>query len=682
MVTANVDTQTVSETVTYEQFKDFIKQAKKAANSYYDTDVLLMSDVEYDTLVDRIADAKEQNPDWDDEGILTQVAAGVSAGGTLKHPQPLLSLEKTTDFEVMKKFVTGVPAACVVEMKLDGNAVRATYENGQLVTLATRGDGMTGEPLDTSLTIDGLPTKIDLKETVTITGEVYMTDTDFEKSNTNRIATGKPRFKNPRNAASGMLRRETKTFEAFLSFAAYHVTSNSFDTEDDYQKRMTKLTEHGVRTVQNLQKEVGLTTAATKTGTVVVKQVTAMETKRAELPIGIDGAVVKAVSYKVREQMGTTTRHPKSALAFKFKPLEATSYLAAIEVGVGRTGQLSLTAILNPPVELDGSLVERATLHNPAFIAEQKLGIGSRCLITKANDIIPRCVGALGEQPEGVVAWVPPATCPLCDQPWDKTQLLWKCRTETCGLANRIMYAASRDVLDIEGLGEEVAIALVEAGLVNNVADLFDLTVDQIATTPIGVTSTGNTKLIGNVVGAKIFASIQEAKKQPLNRIVCSLGISKMGRTMSRRLVAHFHTLENIRNANETAFMEVEGIAEEKARYYVEGFKQMSDVLDRMVAAGVTTQAETTDNATELPLAGKKVVVTGSMAGSALEGLNRTQMNELIERAGGTSSGSVSKATSLLVCGETGSSKHTKAVSLGVTIMEPSEFAKLVSTFL
>ena len=660
-------------------FRRAVERAKQAAAAYYDTDELLMSDADYDALVEAISTAKEVNPTWDDKGVLTAVAAGASAGGSLQHPQPLLSLDKTTDPAVMAAFVSSVPGDVVVEMKIDGNAVRATYIDGKLAVLATRGDGMTGEPIDTAIKIDGLPTTMNLPGEVTVTGEVFMTVADFDRSNTNRVAAGLPRFANPRNAAAGVLRRESQTFEAFLSFAAYHATSADLDHYDDYNVRMGVVGDLGVRTVQALQTDFGLISSATSQPAIVTSHIDAIAEKRAALQVGIDGAVVKAVSYEVRDTMGAATRHPRWALAFKYPPMEATSYLDRIDVSVGRTGRMTLTGILNPPVDLDGVKVKRATLHNTTFVAEQSLGIGSKVLVTRQGDVIPRIEGALGDQPGGVTAWKPPPTCPTCGEPWNTSEVIWRCETPSCSTAGRIAYAASRDVLDIEGLGGEVAASLVDAGLVNDVADLFKLTVEQVAGTQIGVSSTGNPRKIGNLVASKIIAGIDKAKSQPLNRILCSLGIPKMGQTMSRRLATHFVTLAAIRAADVAAMSEVDGVADGKAVQYVEGLAEMSDVIDRMVAAGVTTEMKKSAPGLALPLAEMRVVVTGSMTGSPLAGFNRTQMNELIELAGGTASNSVSRSTSLVVCGEPGSSKHTKALSLGVPVMEPAEFAALLA---
>lgn len=663
-------------------FARAVQSARQAATAYYDTDVLLMSDAEYDALVDTISAAKSSHPEWDDQGVLTEVAAGASAGGSLTHPQRLLSLNKTTDPLDIASFVDAVVGDVVVEMKIDGNAIRATYVDTKLAVVASRGDGVTGEPIDVGLEMDGLPATIGLLGEVTLTGEVYMTADDFERSNVNRLAAGLPGFANARNAAAGVLRREAHAFEAFLSFAAYHATSSSLDALDDYSERMAVVGRNQVRTVQALQSELGLGFPPTSNADAVAADIEVMLAKRAELPVGIDGVVVKAASYKTREIMGAATRHPRWALAYKYPPMEATSFLARIDVSVGRTGRMSLTGVLDPAVDLDGVRVQRATLHNPAFVREQGLGIGSKVLVTRQGDVIPRIVGALGDKGIDIEAWQPPATCPTCDVPWNTSEVIWRCETPSCSTVGRITYAASRDVLDVDGLGAEVATALVEAGHLNDVADLFTLTPEQVAETQIGLTKRGKPRRIGELVARRMVHSIGEAKSKPLSRILCALGIPKLGPTMSRRLAGHFGTLQAIRNADVATMSEVEGVAEGKAIAYVKGLAEMSEVIDRLVAAGVTTEVRSDEPAIHRPLEGMKVAVTGSMSGSPLEGLNRNRVNEIIEGAGGTPASSVTAETSLLVCGETGSSKHAKALTLGVAVVSPNEFAALIRPFL
>lgn len=661
------------------EFDTAVKRAREAATAYYDSSALLMSDAEYDALVDEIAEAHAQHPTWDDRGVLTQVAAGSSAGGTTIHPTPMLSMDKTTTADEVSGFLAKHPSvAWCVEAKLDGVAVRANYEAGRLVALTTRGDGTTGEALDPTLEVSGLPHTVSTADSFEVRGEVFMTDTDFEKSNANRVAAGKSAFANARNATAGTLRRETVRYRAYLSFAAYDATGKPFDSLDSYLKRGAAAAKLGFETVVSLMASHGIPVVPLSDTSAIQPAIAALGEARDSLPFGIDGAVVKADSMMVRDRLGVGTRAPKWAVAYKYPPMEGSSTLADIEVAVGRTGRMSLTGILEPPVLLDGSTVGRATLHNPAFIAQQGLGLGSRVVVVKRGDIIPRITAALGSAASGVTPWVPPAVHDVCGQPWNTSEVVWRCDSPECSTVARITYFASRDVMDVDGLGVEVATALVEAGLVNDVADLFSLPVDQVASVQMGTTPSGKPRLIGRTVAKKLVDGVESSKSQPLNRVVTGLGIRKMGRTMGRRIATHFGTLDAMRSATLEQFMAVEGVAAEKAQAYVSGFASMSSVIDKLVAAGVSTSVDDSGDADAQPLAGMRVVVTGSMAGSKLDGLNRTQMQELIERAGGKASGSVSKTTSLLVCGEEGSSKHKKALELGVRVATPDEFVTLL----
>lgn len=654
------------------EFAAAVEDAVAAAAAYYESDTLMMSDDEYDVLVDRITVSKAAHPEWDDRGVTSSVAAGQSAGGTVMHPVPMLSMAKSKDPESVTAFLAGLPAGVlvVVEPKLDGVAIRAEYEDGHLVLLVTRGDGLSGERVPVDTVVDGLPPVIDVPGRVEVRGEVFMTDTDFERSNTARVGSGKPGFANPRNAVAGTLRRETRTYEAFMSFAAYDASGDTLDTVDDYAERMSVVEAAGVRTAIALA-AVNIDTDPTNDPVVVMDRIARLGEVRDGLTFGIDGAVVKVVSMQARDELGAGSRAPKWATAFKYPPVEGSSFLAAIEVAVGRTGRMSVTGVLEPPVFIDGSTVGRATLHHTGFIAEQGLGIGSKVIVEKRGDIIPRITAAL-EADVQVEPWSPPLVHDVCGQPWDTSEVIWRCVSPECSTVSRIAYAASRDVLDIDGLGAEVATALVDAGLVSNVADLYDLTVEQVAETRIGTTSTGNPKVIGTTVATKIVNGIEAAKSQPLARHLTSLGIRTLGRTFGRRLAAHFGTLENVRTATVDDLMAVDGIAAEKAAYIHDGLAAMSDVLDRMVAAGITTTSA--PDATGVDLTGKTYVVSG-----AVPGYTRTTISERIEALGGKTSSSVTKNTTALITAETTTSKAKKAAELGIPVIDPTEFAALIA---
>jgi DNA ligase (NAD+) len=664
---------------TQQDYLNAVEQAKAAAAAYYDGDTLLLTDAEYDTILDQIAATEATQPTWTvAHGLLDAVAGGVSAGGDVTHPTPMLSLEKAADQGAVTKFVNALAsrqATVVVEPKMDGLAIRAVYENGTLVLAATRGDGRTGEDVTAQILrtpgVTGLPATLDKPWTFEVRGEVYLTDDQFTVASDNRVnLAGKAPYANPRNAVAGALRNTDLGYEVPMSFAAYDLvpTDGTKPDFDHHRLLMKQVASAGIQTAASLIP--GGDTEFHNAGN-VNKALDAIEAARDTLGFPIDGAVIKVDSLPERDRLGIGSRTPKWAVAYKYAPAEARSILRDIEVTVGRTGRISLRAVIDP-VEVGGTVVTYATLHNPAFIEAQGLGIGSVVTVVRAGDVIPRVTAAIGEQPDGLTPWTAPETCPQCSQPWNKSTLLWRCDTYECSVAGRISYALSRDVLDVDGASVSFAEAAAESGLVNDIADLYNLTVTQVAALPAG-----DGRTIGEKNATKIVNGIQAAKAQPLNRQITALGIRLTGRTMGRRLAAHFGSLAALRAATVEELSQVEGVGPEKATVIRQGLDTMSPVIDRLIAAGITTETEQPDTPAgggTLPFTGMTVVVSGSVPG-----LSRNEANEAVERLGGKSSSSVSKNTSLLVAGDGAGSKAAKAESLGVKVMPAEEFAALVT---
>lgn len=378
---------------------------------------------------------------------------------------------------------------------------------------------------------------------------------------------------------------------------------------------------------------------------------------RPALPFGIDGVVIKADAAADQEQAGSGSRTPRWAVARKLPAVHKVTRLLGVEWNVGRTGIIAPRAVLEPVV-IDGVTVTYATLHNPADITRRGLMIGDQVFVHRAGDVIPRVEAPLADQRTGTEQPIAfPETCPRCGDAIDTSEQRWRCvRGRNCQAVASIRYAAGRDQLDIEGLGGTRAVQLVEAGLVADIADLFTLTREQLlALERMGDTSTDN-----------LLTAIETARARPLNRVFCALGVRGTGRTMSRRIAAHFGSMAAIRAADADTLAAVDGIGAEKARVIVAELAELGPLLDRLIAqnvgtaetapAAVATTGTTEDTdeagpAASGPLAGEAVVVTGTMTG-ALAALSRNEMNELIERAGGKASGSVSKKTTLLVAGE------------------------------
>lgn len=661
------------------QYQADVARALEAADAYYNGDSELMSDSEYDAMLDAILDYETANPDEAiAHGLHTSVAAGLAASDAdVPHPAPMLSLDKVKTYTEIREFLgrisksasslygTTDDAAVLLEPKLDGMAVRAVYKNGQLVQVVTRGDGAKGEDVTDRLArsnvqITGLPFTVQGDNLdFEVRGEILMSTTDFQFSNKNRQAAGKTAFANPRNATAGTVRAGTLDYDAKLTLIAYGT-----DRIGGLPSSFT----HSSALLESAGFGLGVYTDVDE----LIADVEKFGALRETYNYPTDGVVIKAFDLGIRGDMGDGSRAPKWAVAYKYEAQKARTVLRDIELAVGRSGAISFTAILDP-VLVDGSTVGRATLHNYDFIVNNDLRIGDTVEVYKANDIIPRVVRPFVElRPADAAVYDPPRVCPVSGEPLDTTSsVIWRSLAPEASLAAAIEYAASRDALDIDGLGSEIAIALTESGLVSDIGDLFSLTEKELTELTLGENRT-----LGQKNAAKLVAAIDAARSQSFNRVLTAFGIRNMGRTFGRRLSAHFKNMDAILAASEADYAPVEGIGEGdsvRARRFVEGFRRNAAAIEKLRAAGVTMAAEEVAGATNT-LAGMKVVVSGGMTG-ALAAFGRNEMNELIEKHGGKSSGSVSSSTSLLVTSDASTSKGVKATELGVRIVTPEEFA-------
>ena len=653
---------------TRRQFDSAVEQALNAAAAYYDSAEMQMTDAEYDALIDDISEAAAQHPDWDSRGVLDEVAAGASAGGDVTHPNPMLSLSKVKTLVDVRDFITKVAQPVTVEPKLDGLAVRAEYVKGALTLVATRGDGATGEDVTARASeIQGLPLKLRKSMTFEVRGEVFMTDNDFESANDNRVHSGKPPFVNSRNAVAGCLRNSDREYDAPMSFAAYDASGTSV-TDDSYISRMVSLASWGVGTARALVPGVSDLEATTDPEDVVAR-IESLGQRRSVLGFPIDGAVVKTDDVNARESLGVVSRTPRWAAAYKYAADTASTVLRDIEIAVGRTGRISLRAVLEP-VFVGGTTVTFATLHNPAFVQEADFRIGDSVYVYRAGDVIPRVNAVdLSKRRRGAKRWIAPTACPQCGEGWDYSTMLWRCPSPECSLTSWIDFALSRDVLDVDGASIAFAEQAVEAGLVNDLSDIFTLTIDQVAALPAG-----DDRQIGDKNATKIVNGIQAAKEQPLARQITSWNIRMVGRTLGRRMAAHFHTIDALLAASQEDLAAVDGIGAEKSRVIYAGLHDREAMIQKLVALGINTgtPANPATNDGDLPLFGKKVVVTGTVPG-----LTRSEAQEAVERLGGQSSGSVSKSTDLVVIGDGAGSKADKAAELGIPTMTAEDFAQL-----
>jgi DNA ligase (NAD+) len=648
-------------------FAAAVDQAQAAAKSYYDTGDVLMTDAAYDALLDRIAEAKKTHADWDDHGVTTRVAAGVSAGGDVRHPTPMMSLDKVTGEDDVRAFVESLGGdPCLIEVKLDGLAIRVQYTSGRLVLAALRGDGSTGENVTAQVLrgIAGLPARLATPWSGEVRGEVYMTVGDFEAASANRVAAGGKAFINSRGAVAGSIRSADRTYETPMTFAAYDI-SGDFASHRD---RMAHAVELGFPAAGRLA--AGDIEVADAADAALAALVRIGESRRG-LEFPIDGAVLTADLESTRRRLGSGSRTPRWAAAFKYPADTGSTVLRDIEVRVGRTGRISLRAVLDP-VFVDGTTITYATLHNPKFVEDQGLAIGQTVAVWRAGDVIPRVTAPIGEQPHGLTPWAPPETCPQCGEPWDKSSLLWRCHTASCSATNALEYWCSREAMDVEGAGEALCVALVDAALATDVADLYTLTEEQLAPLPVGNTKAGGVVLLGKLNAAKVVASLEHSKSQPFNRVITGLGIRMTGRSVGRWLAARFKNMDALRAATVEEIAEIDKMGLIKAQHVIDGLTAMAGVIDRLAAAGVTMAVPETEGGK--PLEGKNYVVSGTVPG-----YTRTTVSERIEQLGGRASGSVSAGTTALVTSETTTAKAKKAAQLGIPIIDPAEFAQLLA---
>ncbi len=677
-----------------------VEDAVKASAAYYASGDSALDDDAYDRLVRGIAAWEAEHPDQ----ILTASPTGKVAGGAVEgdvpHTVAMLSLDNVFSEEEFSAWTASLARRIgheverfSVEPKLDGLAIAARYVDGRLSRLITRGDGMAGEDISHAIgTIEGLPEELSEPVTVEVRGEVLMTAAQFEHANQVRSAHGGQPFANPRGAAAGTLRAKERAYTVPTTFFGYGLLPLS-DTESSLAVKLGDLA-HSDLMVQAAAYGINTTASTNVPGVTadtveqVLARVQEIAAVRAELPFGIDGIVIKADLAADQQAAGSGSRAPRWAIAYKLPAVEKITRLLEVEWNVGRTGIIAPRAVLEP-VEIDGATITYATLHNPADITRRDLRLGDHVMVYRAGDVIPRVeapVAHLRTGEEQPIVF--PDVCPRCGSDIDTSEQRWRCANgRNCHLVASLSYAAGRDQLDIEGLGHTRVVQLVEAGLVTDLADLFTLTRQELlGLERMGETSTDN-----------LLAALAAAKGQPLSRVLCALGVRGTGRSMSRRIARHFATMDNIRAADAEAMQQVEGIGTEKAPSIVAELAELAPLIAKLAAAGVNmiepgatpptppgSASDDSDEETEGaggPLAGMTVVVTGAMTGP-LEKLSRNQMNELIEQAGGRSSSSVSKKTTLVVAGDGAGSKQAKAESLGIRLASPDEFATLIADYL
>lgn len=678
------------------EYAQAVQIAVDAAAAYYGAGDSALDDDAYDRLVRGIEAYEAEHPELVLPGSPTGKVAGGAVVGDVPHTVPMLSLDNVFSAEDLAGWAAGLERrlgrpvpAWNVEPKLDGLAIAARYQRGRLTQLVTRGDGNAGEDVSHAIgTIVGLPDRLAEPVTVELRGEVMMTASQFEDACAKRQAHDGTTFANPRSAAAGTLRAQDRPYVCELTFFGY----GTLPQPDDASEQAVRLRELPHSEIMGWVAAQGVqTTAVTPVAGIVAETLERVQERvgeiaaaRPQLPFGIDGIVIRCDLAADQAQAGFSSRAPRWAIAYKLPATEKITKLVGVEWNTGRTGVIAPRAVLEA-VELDGSIVTYATLHNVADITRRGLMLGDSVVVYKAGDVIPRVESPVVHLRTGDEQPIPiPQACPSCGDAIDSSQERWRCvRGRGCRAIASITYAVGRDQLDIEGLAENRIQQMLDGGLITDFADLFFLTREQLlGLERMGETSTDN-----------LLAAIERAKGQSLSRVFCALGVRGTGRSMSRRIARHFATMDAIRAADAEAIQQVEGIGPEKAPVVVAELIEVAPLIDKLVKAGVNmtepgvTPSAPNDQATvmvtdtPLPLAGMSIVVTGAMTGK-LEALSRNEMNELIERAGGRASSSISAKTGLLVAGEKAGSKRAKAEALGVPVVTSDDFAAQVAAFL
>ena len=638
---------------------------------YYNQDSPEISDYEYDMLLKELEEIETAFPELITPDSPTQKVGGQAGEkfSPVEHAVPMESLHDSFSHDEIKDFAKRVSenagnAVYVVEPKIDGLSVSAEYKNGVFVRGSTRGDGKVGEDITENLkTIKSLPMKLNKAVPyLEVRGEVYMSTDVFENLVARQEENDEKPFKNPRNAAAGSLRQKNAkiTKERQLDIFVFNI--QQIDGE--------KLTSH----VQSLEylKELGFTTLPFyyKCSDIdeVIEKIEEIGNKRGELSFGIDGAVIKVDEFEKREILGSTSKFPKWAEAYKYPPEEKETELLDIEINVGRTGVLTPTAIF-APITLAGTTVSRAVLHNSDFIKEKDIRIGDTVILRKAGEIIPEVV-SVARHKENSVPFEMPKICPSCGSPvsCENGEAALRCTNTDCPaqLMRHMIHFVSRDAMDIDGLGERVLRAMVENSLISSPLDLYRLSKDDIMTL-----EKKKDKSAENLVKA-----VEKSKSNDLYRTVFALGIRHIGQKAAKLLADKFRTLDNIANASMEDISSIDGFGEIMAESVYQYFQldESKKLVEEIKSLGINTEnLSAPKNIDESnPFFNKTFVITGT-----LPNYKRTEAAEIIESMGGKVSSSVSKKTDYVLAGDEAGSKLTKAQSLGIKIIDESEFENM-----
>ena len=653
------------------EMQQLTEQLLYHARRYYNDDAPEISDFEYDKMQVRLRELEKEYPQYARPDSPTQRVIGAVLEGfeEVRHPYPMESLQDVFSFEELRDFDSRMKerfpdAEYTVELKIDGLSVCLEYENGRFVLGATRGDGRVGENVTENLkTVFDIPMEMPTEhEHLWVRGEVYMPTKVFERLNAQREAAEQPLFANPRNAAAGSLRQLDSSIcaQRKLSMFCFNVQNArelGFRTHD---QSLQYLKQMGCKVVEPY--------IVTRDVEDIFDFIRTMGDRRDTLPCGIDGIVIKLNDLAQREQLGSTAKVPRWAVAYKFPPEEKPARLLDIVIQVGRTGVLTPNAVFEP-VRLAGTSVSRATLHNLDFIRQRDIRVGDTILVRKAGDIIPEVLGVdHSRRPENAQPFEIPAVCPVCGAPvvQEEGEAAFRCTGAECPaqLLRSITHFAGRDAMDIEGLGPALVQSLVEEKLVSSPADLYTLRLPDVAML----------ERMGEKSAQNLLSAIEKSKQNPLSRLLFAFGIRQVGQKAAETLARQYGTLDALMQADREQLTQTFDVGEVTAGnlYRWLHSPQSLHLIRRLREAGVNMTQP--DQQESRRLEGLTFVLTGT-----LSRYTRAEATQRITRNGGKVSGSVSKKTSYVLAGEDAGSKLAKAQSLGIPILDEDALDAMLS---
>lgn len=656
-----------------ENVKDKIENLRKTlryhSDRYYNDDAPEIEDYEYDMMMRELKNLEEQYPEYDTADSPTKKVGGKADNSfesvvhsvRMESLQDAFSKEEIYDFESRVLSVVSNPNYCV-EPKIDGLSVSLEYENGVFVRGSTRGDGNVGEDVSGNIrVIKNVPLKLNREiPFIEVRGEVYMPKKSFERVVDRQLLNGEKPFKNPRNAAAGSLRQKDSAVAATrgLDIFIFNIQQISGITLNSHKESLDFLKELGFNTVPGYTLVSSIEDA--------IQEIDKIGEKRGELEFDIDGAVIKVDNFEMRAQLGSTSKFPKWAVAFKYPPEEKQTKIIDIEIGVGRTGVLTPTALLEP-VHLAGTTVSRATLHNSDFIKEKGIAIGDIVTVRKAGDIIPEVLCVNEHNSDSVYEY--PSLCPSCGSSVVKEngEAAIRCINPDCPaqLLRNLIHFCSRDAMDIEGLGPAILETFVHNGLIEKTEDIYSLTYEKIESANL---DGFKEKSISNIIN-----SIEKSKKNDLGKLIFALGIRHIGAKAGDLLSNHFKNMEAIMNASCDDILQIDGFGEIMAESVCDFFRneKSGQLINSLQENGVNMNSLRVVSDTRFE--GKTFVLTGT-----LPTLKRSEASKIIESFGGKTSSGVSKKTSYVLAGEEAGSKLDKANALGIEVINEEEFMEMI----